>query len=249
MGGFGFVYPIIFTDSNGIIQNALLEIKDGSYIISLNKSWADMSKLPLRANDTFGNTIYLYKKSLDYNQMGLSKYPLSVDGDVTKLTVRVYTSAGTLGVKGVIYDDDGAGGIPGTLKGVTEITNITTTADWYDLTFSSPISLTTGDWWLGIIGSNVTVNFHWAETGASRLGYDSYNSPTNPWSASSRSTETHDFAIYATYTAGGGVYIPFQIIKNEKTDYNRGNYLNGYYRNPDTRFAMLRRDKITKLAN
>ena len=51
------------------------------------------------------------------------------------------------------------------------------------------------------------------------------------------------------YVAAGGVYIPFQIIKNEKTNFNRGIYLSGYYRNPDTRLAMLRRDKIAKLAN
>jgi len=105
---------------------------------------------------------------------------------------------------------------------------------------------------------------YWGDTGTVDLTYHSetypgrsyhvhtYDGSTNwesPYIVDGTDAATKRYSVYVTYTAAGGVYIPFQIIKNEKTDYNRGIYLNGYYRNPDTRFAMLRRDKIAKLAN
>ena len=73
----------------------------------------------------------------------------------TGAELRVYLApTGTPGqqtLRGIVYAD--AGGAPGALLGVTEELTFpsSATAGWYDLPFSSPLDLASGDYWLGII--------------------------------------------------------------------------------------------------
>jgi hypothetical protein len=54
-------------------------------------------------------------------------------------------------LRGVVYAD--AGGVPGTLLGVTGEIDFPSSAPagWYDLPFASPLDLPSGDYWLGLI--------------------------------------------------------------------------------------------------
>ena len=73
----------------------------------------------------------------------------------TGLELRVFLApTGTPGqqqIRGIVYAD--AGGVPGALLGVTDELTFpsSATAGWYDLPFSHPLDLTSGDYWLGII--------------------------------------------------------------------------------------------------
>jgi hypothetical protein len=73
----------------------------------------------------------------------------------TGAELRVYLApTGTPGqqtLRGIVYAD--AGGAPGALLGVTEELTFSSSAiaGWYDLPFSSPLDLASGDYWLGII--------------------------------------------------------------------------------------------------
>jgi hypothetical protein len=73
----------------------------------------------------------------------------------TGLELRVFLApTGTPGqqqLRGIVYAD--AGGAPEALLGVTDELTFpsSATAGWYDLPFSSPLDLASGDYWLGVI--------------------------------------------------------------------------------------------------
>jgi hypothetical protein len=128
---------------------------------------------------------------------------LSAAGNVSKLSMYL-APTGTSGqqvLKGVIYADQA--GVPGALIGVSnELTfQSTNQTGWYDLTFSSPVALQAGTYWIGVISggtSNVT-SFRYANvTGARALNSNTYSAgPTNPFGTATIDAE--QMSIYATY--------------------------------------------------
>lgn len=100
----------------------------------------------------------------------VSKYNLSVGADVTKLFFYVDGNGSGTGanevIKGILYDDDGASGKPGTLLGTTAEITITDgqSAGWVEGAFASPITLASGDYWIGFHGG--------ATAGVARFGSD-----------------------------------------------------------------------------
>jgi len=89
------------------------------------------------------------------------KYTLAESGAVT--SIDIYTDCGAYDtyVKGCIWDDDGDSGKPGTLKGVSAERNLRSlSAGWYQLTFASPVALSAGNWWLGMISGGTTGAAH-----------------------------------------------------------------------------------------
>ena len=161
---------------------------------------------------TFGNTsigstpVSIHSST---NNKTVSKFTLSEAGTVTKLSIYLDgngTGSGPQVIKGVIYDDDGASAVPGTLMGTSEEVSIAdaAAAAWVDFTFASPVALTSGNWYLGLIaGSNIR--------GAQM--YQESTSPTdNIWKVSdtytdgasdpfgAATTQTDKLSVYATYT-------------------------------------------------
>jgi hypothetical protein len=73
----------------------------------------------------------------------------------TGAELRVYLAPngppGDQRLRGVVYGD--AGGVPGPLVGVTDELDFPSSAQagWYDLPFASPLDLSSGDYWLGLI--------------------------------------------------------------------------------------------------
>ena len=161
---------------------------------------------------TFGNAGNFDTGMWLYNA-GMGVFTLSESGYVSKITAGcVVPGGGTCNAKAFIYDDDGSGSAPGTLKGVTAVTELSGAVEmWYDFTFASAVSLTSGNWYLGVVrdteGSSSVL--HNTDTTATYYyGEISYSSPESPCPALTYD-DSREFCIYATYTdEGSGISIP-----------------------------------------
>ena len=105
-------------------------------------------------------------------------------------------------VKGVIYAD--VKGKPGALVGSTEQLTFknTSAAGWYHLAFSTPLKLSAGTYWIGILTgqtSKVAAEHYEPVTGAEDYNTNTYTSgPSNPFG--SFKTTNEQVSLYATYT-------------------------------------------------
>ena len=132
-----------------------------------------------------------------------SMFTLTENGNVSKLSIYFFgTNVSHMGGTGygLIYDVTGSE--PNSLKGTTNITNIPDNIDqWVDFAFSSPVYLTAGNYYLGIImatSTNLCTGEGFATTGTNRFNTDTYPAD-DPFGAGSASTNQK--SIYATYTA------------------------------------------------
>ncbi len=133
----------------------------------------------------------------------VNAYSLPVTGSVSKLSVYLYPwgPSGQQEIEGVVYAD--AGGAPGALLGATGQLAFSSTqaAGWYDLKFSSALSLPAGKYWIGVItgASSDVAGFRYVSVSGSR-DYDanSYSAgPSDPFG--SFSTDGEQMSLYATY--------------------------------------------------
>ena len=144
-----------------------------------------------------------------------AKYELSEAAEVSKITARLYVYSGYTGdMKALIYDDDS--GTPGTLKGVSQATNVnSTSAANFDFTFASPVELTAGDYWLGLMVSSDAVYYYFCrDEGDSTRDWGRKNDPRFDYASPPSTapalddlfTDTNNWhCIYATYTVPSSV--------------------------------------------
>jgi hypothetical protein len=141
---------------------------------------------------------------------------LSETGTTSKISVYMETGSGTCPVKGVIYDNDGAGGSPGTVLAVGSAVTVDTDLEWYDSTLS--VELSAGTYWIGVIagsGSTVLVQvFNLAGTYNAIDNDNLYSSPTSFVVTSSNAD--WNVSAYVTYTAAGGTPTSQVIICTEE---------------------------------
>ncbi len=135
----------------------------------------------------------------------VGKFTLSEAGDVQSITVFFAAgfSAGT-SFKGLIYDDDGAGGLPGTRLAVGAAVAVPgTTGGELTSTLSSPVSLAAGDYWLGAVVDSFTARWNCdTGVGGQRQEALTYNSPAASFGTPAAGTANR-VSAYATYTTGG----------------------------------------------
>jgi hypothetical protein len=160
-----------------------------------------------QASTTFGKTsIGASSDQFASDRKRANRYALAAAGSLSKLSIYLAptATAGQQLLKGVVYAD--SGGAPGALLGVTEQLTFksTSSAGWYDMSFSSPLKLAAGNYWLGVITG--------ATWGVAGYRYDSvagsrdYNSnvytagPSNPFGAVTLDAE--QVSLYATYAPG-----------------------------------------------
>jgi hypothetical protein len=160
------------------------------------------------ATATFGKTTVGSKTTSaagDYKFV--SKFTLGEDASVQKLTAYVF-GTGTSGLqplRGVIYAD--ANGEPGALKAVSQEVTLAYNASkkWVDLTFSTPVSLTAGDYWLGFHAGPSTgsalIYYAYDSTNAfgQRTAFDTYSDgASNPFGTGTQRQRL--MSVYATYS-------------------------------------------------
>lgn len=154
---------------------------------------------------TFGNTTTqtTYDNNIDDYKNG-SRYTLSEGASISKLTAYLDNTGGAAcHVKGLIYAESGSN-TPSALLGTTGEVSIGAGASvaWVDMTFSSPIVLVAGSYWLFVhlaADGDDTFAFRCDKTtGVGGYGADTYSDgPANPFG--SYSSQAWNYCIYATY--------------------------------------------------
>jgi hypothetical protein len=158
-----------------------------------------------KGTGTFGKTtVGASSDTFVAERKRVNRYALPVAGSVTKLSIYLAhaASSGQQVLKGVIYAD--STGAPGALLGVTEQLTFTSSSStaWYDLVFSSPISLTSGNYWIGVMtgATGGVTGFRFDSVSGSRdYNANTYSTgPTNPFGTFT--TDSEQTSLYATYT-------------------------------------------------
>ncbi len=138
------------------------------------------------------------------NRKWVNHYRLNTAGSVSKLSIYL-APTGTSGqqvLEGIIYADQS--GSPAALLGVTKQLSFSSTskAGWYNLTFSKPVSLQTGTYWIGVISgsTNAIASFRWNSVSNARASNSNTYSkgPANPFGTAT--VDSEQVSIYATYT-------------------------------------------------
>jgi len=158
-----------------------------------------------KPSSTFGKTtIGASSDTFASGRKRVNRYALPAAGAVTQLEIYLApaSKSGQQVMEGVIYAD--SNGSPTTLLGVTEQLTFQSTqaAGWYEMKFSSPISLAAGNYWIGVLTGSTTsiTGFRYDSVSESR----DYNTnifgagPSNPFGKVS--TDSEQMSLYAVYT-------------------------------------------------
>ena len=155
---------------------------------------------------TCGNThLGTTSDALLANLKRVNECDLPVNAAVSKLTMYLQptSTSGEQVLKGVIYASKREK--PAALLGVTEQLTFKSTeaAGWYELNFSSPVKLASGDYWIGVItGATGKVA---AERYDRVKNAEDYNSNTYTSEPSDRfgrfKTDNEEMSLYATFAA------------------------------------------------
>jgi hypothetical protein len=156
---------------------------------------------------TFGKTtVGTSTDSFLADRKRVNRYALSGAGSVTKLSIYLAPNGkpGQQLLRGLIYAD--SGGAPAGLLAVSEQLTFknTNVAGWYDLAFTSPLKLASGNYWIGVITgatSNIAGFRFDNVTGARDYNTNTYTSlPSNPFGTPT--VDAEQMSLYATYTPG-----------------------------------------------
>ena len=163
------------------------------------------SALGAEAPATFGKTnVGASSDAFTANRKRVSSYALPTAGAVAKLSIYLApgATAGQQVLEGIIYGNSAAK--PASLLGTTAPLTFSSSdaAGWYDLTFSTPLSLSAGTYWLGVITgpTGKVTRFRYDSVAKSRdYNFNTYTAgPSNPFG--SVSTDSEQASLYATYT-------------------------------------------------
>ncbi len=121
-------------------------------------------------------------------------FQLTTAASVSKITAYI---SGYGNAKCVIYSDS-SGNPASPIGGTTAQMPVPTTASWVDFTFSTPVSLSAGNYWLVIIYDS-GLSWYYNTGGTSAWNFITYsNEPTS--SFGTHTDRTDKISIYATYT-------------------------------------------------
>ncbi|KKL97088.1 hypothetical protein LCGC14_1837980, partial [marine sediment metagenome] len=145
------------------------------------------------------------KQTVTKNNKQGTVFTLSESGTVSVTNIWAYAKLGGGAknpkvAKAVIYE--APGGTPTTLKGVSEELTLNT-LQWWNFTFTGGVSLSPGDYWLGLIVGTKVDMYAVYDTGYDILyRADSYPDPDTSFGTPS-TTADYKLSIYAEYEIGG----------------------------------------------
>jgi subtilisin family serine protease len=157
------------------------------------------------SSGTFGTTtVGAGSDAVAADRKRVNRYSLPVAASVSKLTIYLQPggTSGSQVFEGVLYAD--SGGAPGTLLAVTAPLTFSSTqaAGWYDLTFSTPVALAAGSYWIGTISGSTThvAAFRYTSVTNSRdYNTNTYTSgPSDPFGPAT--VDSEQISEYASYT-------------------------------------------------
>lgn len=162
-----------------------------------------LTPTPTCVQDMFGKTNIGSGIGLWGSNKWMSRYQLSANANVTSLSFygRWGGSGSSTLNKGYIYAD--SGGAPAQLMGTTnEIIVDSIISQWWTLEFPSPVSLSPGTYWLGVVGEQPGTNSYRDFGDPTQFAYkDNAYYPSEPIDPCQSPSGYNAYAvsIYATY--------------------------------------------------
>ena len=163
---------------------------------------------------TFGKTrIGATKQVFSANRKRVNRYSLPVTGTVSQLSIYLEPVgvAGLQSLQGVLYAD--SAGVPGALLASSAVRRFSSSeaAGWYALSFATPIELSAGSYWIGVLTGETgkVAGYRYDSVAGARVyNRDIFTSgPSNPFGGEDF-TDSEQMSLYATYTHVGGVAVP-----------------------------------------
>lgn len=199
------------SDANGNTTWAELAYSNGMLTVSVPQDFLDSAAYPVKVDPTFGyTTAGASNLFLSLNLNNVDKESLLENGSVSKLTMYVLDNPAGINSKGIIYTDASN---PLTWVANSIAVQAPASQAWTDYAVSA--SLTTGNYWLGLVsgGSFVGIAF---DSGGASIRSNVTNSFANPSSNSpfggSFINDNNKPSVYATYTASGGGTVPTKNV-------------------------------------
>lgn len=125
-------------------------------------------------------------------------------GTIQSMTMHGNSTAGS--VRMGIYDDDGAGGDPGTLLGETAA--VSPSASFFTANIVTPVTIDPGTYYLAFVTNGLAV-LKGTSTGATRKkDTNTFGPLTNPFVVSSTSTNSWRWTLFATFTPAADTTAP-----------------------------------------
>ena len=137
------------------------------------------------------------------------KFTLNENSSVESMTVYMYSYGGNIRLG--IYDHDAVNNRPNNLKGQTDSRYIQSTGyTWETFTFSTPINLDAGTYWLAVITDADFYSAYDAGTTNQSGGHTNAYADgfLESW-GSVISYASREWSLYATYTATGALGQPY----------------------------------------
>ena len=214
-GKFTHLYRPWIYDSTGAGVWGVLSYDSGVLTVSCDSTWLKKAVYPVYLDPSFGyDTVGASEEGWTYHYIFTQKETLTEDGDLDSVWVYCKSSSSTVGLVTGVYSDDGGGtSRPLTLLGTTfNISGITTTPTWRELTFDTPPSLEAGTYWLtlraGTEGENPYLIIYYDAGGSGY--YRQINSdppyPDLPASLLGLGLTAYNLrhSVYVNYTVSGG---------------------------------------------
>ncbi len=162
---------------------------------------------------TFGN-VFSGSETDPYASIGqrqvMTNFSLSESGTVSMVTVLCYATVNTRKTRAIIYDNDNSGDA-GTPLGYSDPVAITTSNGSVAFTLTTPLELSVGTYWIGIVAESDSVNIYYESASSGTELWRSNNDAANYYTPPLRSNPTEaatsnslQVCAYATYTTGGG---------------------------------------------
>lgn len=206
------IYRPKVIDAQGREVWAELGYADGILMVQVPWIFLNTANYPVKVDPTFGYTSIGGTDLALSSDAAISDFAISENGNISTISVALHAGAAAgENFKGLIYDDDGGSGAPGTLTATgASAANTDTDTSCAGSTFQDSTlvtSLTTGTWWLGLVNNSAQEGCRDA-TAPFTLKIDptgTFASPENPWtSAGETSLANNRLSVFATYTATGG---------------------------------------------
>ena len=192
---------IIAQNGDWIWGELNIDEQAGILTITIDQNWLDNAVYPVIVDPVFGyTTMGASDAGVGSDDSDIGKFTLTENGDVTKITATVGTSVGTGNAKGLIFDDDGGAGEPDTNLGVGTVMPLTTAKQWLESTLSE--SLTSGNYYLGVVFDNDNGVYSYDDTGTNRYLSNYGYITLGDWDAASDNHFDEVHSYYATYTVG-----------------------------------------------
>ncbi|MFH1401968.1 MAG: hypothetical protein ABIG40_03345, partial [Parcubacteria group bacterium] len=128
------------------------------------------------------------------------------DGTANTISAYGRASPSSVAFKAAVYDDNGSGGEPTTIKSYSTAVTANATPQWWEADITD-VDLTAGDWYVGVLAGGSYFWFYYDSdswTSRTLAGWQyNYTTPGN-WAPVSDSHVTYKFCVYSTYTPEGG---------------------------------------------